>query len=105
MVNGWEYTQTFGRWNIADQFIGAGFGTNAGGGKPDSIYQYVPRTGYGPEGLKANHELQEQFSEDWDYCERDPVSENIDTYGQVAGHYGPASNVYHVGLVSPPSVR
>lgn len=29
-----------------------------------------------------------------------PFEDNIDTYGQVAGRYGPASNIYHVGLVS-----
>ncbi|CAN8106142.1 unnamed protein product [Discula destructiva] len=42
--------------------------------------------------------LPEQFSQDWDYCVANPVAENIETYGQVAGHYGPASNVYHIGL-------
>lgn len=32
--------------------------------------------------------------------DRHPLEDNIDTYGKVAGHYGPNSNVYHLGLVS-----
>lgn len=32
--------------------------------------------------------------------DRNPLADNVDTYGPVAGHFGPASNIYHIGLVS-----
>ncbi|ROV93148.1 hypothetical protein VMCG_08738 [Cytospora schulzeri] len=42
--------------------------------------------------------LPEQSSEDWDYIDQHPLPEDIKTYGEVAGRFGPASNIYHVGL-------
>lgn len=44
--------------------------------------------------------FQEQFSEDWDYCDENPLHENITTHGEVAARFGPASNIYHAGMVS-----
>lgn len=32
--------------------------------------------------------------------DKNPLADNVDTYGPVAGHFGPASNIYHIGLVS-----
>ncbi|KAJ4387555.1 hypothetical protein N0V93_008150 [Gnomoniopsis smithogilvyi] len=49
---------------------------------------------------KPSQFLPEQFSQDWDYVDRNPLADNIDTYGPVAGHFGPPSNIYHIGLVS-----
>ncbi|KUI63603.1 hypothetical protein VM1G_10286 [Cytospora mali] len=47
---------------------------------------------------KALWFLPEQFSEDWDYINQHPLAENVNTHGEVAGRFGPASNIYHVGL-------
>ena len=36
--------------------------------------------------------------EEWDYV--DVLPENEDPRPKIAGNYGPASNVFHIGLVS-----